>query len=148
MTNARADSRSTIKAFRDKDLEADTSDLHIELDTDARTLTVRYSGIGMSRDEVIDLIGSLVNTGTAELRYYTALRAEGGELEHPAHFAKPAREPSSSLSSASDALEASARREVPRRTWGEPVRCLVFVGVHRMDHQIQDLASLGLEADS
>ncbi|MDH6281005.1 molecular chaperone HtpG [Prescottella agglutinans] len=59
-----------LEAFRDKDLEADTSDLHIELDvdTDARTLTVRDNGIGMSRDEVIDLIGTLAKSGTAELR--------------------------------------------------------------------------------
>ncbi|MGF7121488.1 molecular chaperone HtpG [Rhodococcus sp. BE178] len=59
-----------LEAFRDKDLEADTSDLHIELDvdTEARTLTVRDNGIGMSRDEVIDLIGTLARSGTAELR--------------------------------------------------------------------------------
>ncbi|WFR72080.1 molecular chaperone HtpG [Prescottella defluvii] len=59
-----------LEAFRDKDLEADTSDLHIELDvdTDARTLAVRDNGIGMSRDEVIDLIGTLAKSGTAELR--------------------------------------------------------------------------------
>ncbi|RVW06358.1 molecular chaperone HtpG [Rhodococcus spongiicola] len=59
-----------LEAFRDKDLEADTSDLHIELavDKDTRTLTVRDNGIGMSRDEVIDLIGTLAKSGTAELR--------------------------------------------------------------------------------
>ncbi|MFM1723354.1 molecular chaperone HtpG [Rhodococcus sp. PAM 2766] len=59
-----------LEAYRDKDLEADTSDLHIELDVDAdtRTLTVRDNGIGMSRDEVIDLIGTLAKSGTAELR--------------------------------------------------------------------------------
>lgn len=59
-----------LEAFRDKELEADTSDLHIELDVDAetRTLTVRDNGIGMSRDEVIELIGTLAKSGTAELR--------------------------------------------------------------------------------
>ncbi|NKX08613.1 molecular chaperone HtpG, partial [Rhodococcus hoagii] len=59
-----------LEAYRDKDLEADTSDLHIELEVDAdtRTLTVRDNGIGMSRDEVIDLIGTLAKSGTAELR--------------------------------------------------------------------------------
>ncbi len=59
-----------LEAFRDKDLKADTSDLHVELDVDAdtRTLTVRDNGIGMSRDEVIDLIGTLAKSGTAELR--------------------------------------------------------------------------------
>ncbi|QZA09313.1 molecular chaperone HtpG [Mycolicibacter heraklionensis] len=59
-----------LEAFRNKDLEADTSDLHIEIEVDktARTLTVRDNGIGMSRDEVVDLIGTLARSGTAELR--------------------------------------------------------------------------------
>ncbi|MEB3067811.1 molecular chaperone HtpG [[Mycobacterium] vasticus] len=59
-----------LEAFRNKDLQADTSDLHIEIEVDkaARTLTVRDNGIGMSRDEVVDLIGTLAKSGTAELR--------------------------------------------------------------------------------
>lgn len=59
-----------LESFRDKDLDVDTSDLHIELsiDKDARILTVRDNGIGMSRDEVVDLIGTLAKSGTAELR--------------------------------------------------------------------------------
>ena len=59
-----------LEAFRNKDIEADTSDLHIEIEVDkaARTLTVRDNGIGMSRDEVVDLIGTLAKSGTAELR--------------------------------------------------------------------------------
>ncbi|MCU7730493.1 molecular chaperone HtpG [Actinoplanes sp. KI2] len=50
-------------------LEADTSDLHIELeaDTEARTLTVRDNGIGMTREEVVELIGTIAKSGTAEL---------------------------------------------------------------------------------
>ncbi|MEV4312930.1 molecular chaperone HtpG [Actinocrispum sp. NPDC049592] len=58
-----------LEAFRDKDLQVDTSDLHIELEADqeARTLTVRDNGIGMSRAEVIDLIGTIAKSGTAEL---------------------------------------------------------------------------------
>ena len=35
---------------------------------DARTLTVRDNGIGMTRDEVVGLIGTLAKSGTAELR--------------------------------------------------------------------------------
>jgi molecular chaperone HtpG len=50
-------------------LEADASDLHIELevDADARTLTVRDNGIGMTREEVVELIGTIAKSGTAEL---------------------------------------------------------------------------------
>ncbi|GAA0565772.1 molecular chaperone HtpG [Paractinoplanes ferrugineus] len=50
-------------------LEADTSDLHIEIeaDSEARTLTVRDNGIGMTHDEVVELIGTIAKSGTAEL---------------------------------------------------------------------------------
>ncbi|HEX5200253.1 MAG TPA: molecular chaperone HtpG [Actinoplanes sp.] len=50
-------------------LEADTSDLHIEIeaDTEARTLTVRDNGIGMTHEEVVDLIGTIAKSGTADL---------------------------------------------------------------------------------
>ncbi|WP_249783812.1 molecular chaperone HtpG [Mycolicibacterium lacusdiani] len=70
-----------LEAFRDKDLDVDTSDLHIEIDVDpdARTLTIRDNGIGMSRDEVVDLIGTLAKSGTAELRQ--KLAAQPGDAE-------------------------------------------------------------------
>ncbi len=57
-----------LEAFRDKDLQADTDDLHIEIDTDPenRTLTVRDNGIGMDRDDVVALIGTIAKSGTAE----------------------------------------------------------------------------------
>ncbi|GGP76727.1 molecular chaperone HtpG [Saccharothrix coeruleofusca] len=57
-----------LETFRDKDLTADTSDLHIAIDVDReqRTLTVRDNGIGMTRDEVIGLIGTIAKSGTAE----------------------------------------------------------------------------------
>ncbi|MER6047861.1 molecular chaperone HtpG [Streptomyces sp. NPDC001793] len=56
-----------LAALRDDSLDADVSDLHIELeiDKDARTLTVRDNGIGMSYDEVGRLIGTIANSGTA-----------------------------------------------------------------------------------
>lgn len=68
-----------LESYQDKDLQVDTSDLHIELavDPDNRVLTVRDNGIGMSRAEVVDLIGTLAKSGTAELR--KKLREAPGE---------------------------------------------------------------------
>ncbi len=56
-----------LEKLRDDSLAADVSDLHIEIDVDkeARTLTVRDNGIGMSYDEVGQLIGTIANSGTA-----------------------------------------------------------------------------------
>jgi molecular chaperone HtpG len=58
-----------IASLIDKELQVDTSDLHIgiEVDREQRTLTVRDNGIGMSRDEVVQLIGTIARSGTAEL---------------------------------------------------------------------------------
>lgn len=56
-----------LEALRDDTLGADVSDLHITIETDpqARTLTVRDNGIGMSREEVVQLIGTIAKSGTA-----------------------------------------------------------------------------------
>ncbi len=58
-----------LEGFLDKDLDVDTDDLHIdiEIDKEQRTLTVRDNGIGMSRDDVVNLIGTIAKSGTAEL---------------------------------------------------------------------------------
>ncbi|MEU3855649.1 molecular chaperone HtpG [Streptomyces sp. NPDC029554] len=58
-----------LEKLRDDALDADVSDLHIEIDVDreARTLTVRDNGIGMAYDEVGQLIGTIAKSGTASL---------------------------------------------------------------------------------
>ncbi len=71
-----------LAAYQDKDLDVDTSDLHIDIETDkaARTLTIRDNGIGMSRDEVVDLIGTLAKSGTGELRRKLSEAKQQGEV--------------------------------------------------------------------
>src|SRR5690242_11140503 len=58
-----------IESLINKDLDVDTSDLHIAIEADAeqRTLTVRDNGVGMSRADVVALIGTIAKSGTAEL---------------------------------------------------------------------------------
>lgn len=78
-----------LAALQDSSLGVDTSDLHIELipDAAARTLTIRDNGIGMSRDEVVDLIGTLAKSGTGQMREaLAAARAaqESGEVSEQA----------------------------------------------------------------
>ena len=78
-----------LAALREPELGADTSDLHIELgpDATARTLTIRDNGIGMSRDEVVDLIGTLARSGTAQMREALAVARkaqESGEVSEQA----------------------------------------------------------------
>ncbi|MFD7316925.1 molecular chaperone HtpG [Streptomyces sp. NPDC059883] len=57
-----------LESLRDDKLREDVSDLHIgiEVDKEHRTLTVRDNGIGMSHDEVVQLIGTIANSGTAK----------------------------------------------------------------------------------
>ncbi len=53
-------------ALSDAALTAGDAELRIEIeyDKDARTLTIRDNGIGMSRDEVVDNIGTIARSGT------------------------------------------------------------------------------------
>jgi molecular chaperone HtpG len=64
------------------ELEADTADLHIDIavDAEARTLTVRDNGIGMARDEVVSLIGTIARSGTAEMLSRLKESTESAEL--------------------------------------------------------------------
>ncbi len=72
-----------LAAFKDKDLEVDTDDLHITVSTDpaTRTLTVADNGIGMSRDEVVDLIGTIAKSGTSEVLAKLREARESGQSE-------------------------------------------------------------------
>lgn len=78
-----------LAALQDATLGVDTSDLHIELEPDAqaRTLTIRDNGIGMSHDEVVDLIGTLAKSGTGQMREALAAAKaaeESGEMSEQA----------------------------------------------------------------
>lgn len=48
--------------------EDSTKEIRLEVDRDQRMLTISDSGIGMSRDEVIENIGTIAKSGTRELR--------------------------------------------------------------------------------
>jgi molecular chaperone HtpG len=57
-----------LEVLRNDGLHEDVSDLHIdiEIDKEQRTLIVRDNGIGMSHEEVVQLIGTIANSGTAK----------------------------------------------------------------------------------
>lgn len=57
-----------FQAISNPDLIATDSDYHIDVtfDKDARTLTLSDNGIGMTREEVIDHLGTIAKSGTAE----------------------------------------------------------------------------------
>ncbi|GAB7041104.1 MULTISPECIES: molecular chaperone HtpG [Catenuloplanes] len=71
-----------LESLVDKDLDVDASDLHIaiEADREARTLTVRDNGIGMSREDVVRLIGTIAKSGTAEVLAKLREAKENAEL--------------------------------------------------------------------
>lgn len=75
-----------LASFQDKDLDVDVSDLHIAIDLDpgARTLTVRDNGIGMSREEVVGLIGTIARSGSAEMVGRLRQAREAGETSEEA----------------------------------------------------------------
>lgn len=57
-----------LESLLNKEAEVDTSDLHIFLETDKekRTLTIKDNGVGMNREEVVRLIGTIAKSGTKE----------------------------------------------------------------------------------
>jgi len=72
-----------FEATTDDALYEGDSDLHvfIDVDKDARTITVRDNGIGMSREEVIENIGTIARSGTRE--FFSQLT---GDEEKDAHL--------------------------------------------------------------
>ena len=64
-------------------LLADDTELgiSIEVDKEKRTLTVTDNGIGMSREELIDNLGTIARSGTAEF-----LQQMTGDKQHDAHL--------------------------------------------------------------
>ena len=63
-----ASDKLRFEALTDKSLFGDDPDLKINLtvDKEARTLTISDNGVGMSRDEVIQNIGTIAKSGTKE----------------------------------------------------------------------------------
>ena len=60
---------------------ADELAIHLEADAAARTLTVSDNGIGMSREEVVQNIGTIARSGTGE--FLAALRERAGQVVPP-----------------------------------------------------------------
>ncbi len=65
-----------FEAIANPELTSGDSDMHIDVswDPDARTVTVRDNGIGMSRDEVIGNLGTIASSGTK--RYLESLTGD------------------------------------------------------------------------
>ena len=65
-----------FEAVGNADLTSDDPELRIQItwDPDARTVSVRDNGIGMSKDEVVANIGTIASSGTR--RYLEALSGE------------------------------------------------------------------------
>lgn len=69
--------RLRFEALQQPDLLQDDTELRIEIEVDreAGTLTVRDNGIGMSRDEVLENIGTIAHSGTR--RFIEQMQAAG-----------------------------------------------------------------------
>ncbi len=72
-----------FEALANPDLSADDTDLGISIEVNKaeRTLSVVDNGIGMSRDELIDNLGTIAKSGTAEF-----LQQMTGDKQHDAHL--------------------------------------------------------------
>jgi molecular chaperone HtpG len=71
-----ANDRLRFQAIADPQLHADGSELKIwvEHDANARTLTIRDNGIGMTREEAVEHLGTIAKSGTSE--FFKALSGD------------------------------------------------------------------------
>ncbi|WP_055703080.1 MULTISPECIES: molecular chaperone HtpG [Streptomyces] len=69
-----------LAGLQDDSLRADDLHIAVEADGEARTLTVRDNGIGMSREDVVGLIGTIARSGTAETLRRLKENKEAAEL--------------------------------------------------------------------
>ncbi len=72
-----------FEALADETLQSDDPDLRIsiEVDKDKQTLVISDNGIGMSRDELIENLGTIAKSGTSEF-----LQQMTGDQKHDAHL--------------------------------------------------------------
>ena len=66
--------RRRFAALTDKSLESDALEIRLEIDAEARTLSVVDNGIGMSREDVRQNLGTIAHSGTRE---FVAALADG-----------------------------------------------------------------------
>ena len=59
-----ANDKRRFEAIERPELATDQLEIGIEIDRDARTITVSDTGIGMSRDEIIEQLGTIAHSGT------------------------------------------------------------------------------------
>lgn len=72
--------RYRFAALTDEALtERDDLEIRIEADPEARRLIIRDNGIGMSRQELVDNIGTIAHSGTKELLARLAEQGEGAQ---------------------------------------------------------------------
>ena len=74
----------TDKNVHDPDAELD---IQIEVSSSNKTLVIRDSGIGMTRDEINDNIGTIAHSGSAE--FAQKLSAAADEEEHKGKLKRP-----------------------------------------------------------
>ena len=72
-----------FEALAKSELQDDDAELGIviEIDKEQRTLSITDNGIGMSRDELIDNLGTIAKSGTAEF-----LQQMTGDKQHDSHL--------------------------------------------------------------